>query len=194
MNKSGPPLELLLRRLADTPPDFLDEPKIGHSGQVFVPAVVNDLLARIVQRQTPEALDRFRGKDTGADRNHLQLVLILTWLLADEWFAEACLGAGEVLDLLDETARELAASTSAKKFITDPDRREELARTGLARLGYRPAGETEAQATDRLSALSVSERNRLLKASQAAEARARKIREQLIKKQAEASADKWTRE
>lgn len=193
MNKSGPPLELLLRRLADTPPDFLDEPQIGGSGQIFVPAVVNDLLTRITQVQTPEVLNRFRGKDS-ADRNRLQLVLIMAWLLADEWFAEADLAPDQVLDLLDGTARELAASTSAKKFITDPDRREELVRTGLARLGYRPAGETGAQATDRLSALSVTERNRLLEASRAAEARARKIREQLIQKQAEASADKWTRE
>ena len=64
----------------------------------------------------------------------------------------------------------------------------------LARLRFRPQGESVAQATDRLSALSGIERKRLLAASRAAEARARAIREALIRKQAEASADKWSRE
>ncbi|MCK6406682.1 MAG: hypothetical protein L6Q60_11790 [Rhodocyclaceae bacterium] len=194
MNKIGPPLEALLRRLADTPPDFLDEPRIGNTGQVFVPAVVNDLLAKIAQRLPQAGLEAFRGRDASTDRNRLLLVMIMVWLLADEWFADAQLPIAEVLGLLNQTARELALSTNAQKFIADPDRREELARLSLARLGFRPEGETPEQATDRLSALSVTERNRLLDASRAAEARAKAIREQLIKKQAEASADKWTRE
>jgi len=78
--------------------------------------------------------------------------------------------------------------------VQDPDRREELARVLLAHLGYRPAGETEAQASDRLSRISGTERQRLLAASRAAEERARAIREALAKKAAEESADKWTRE
>ena len=69
-------------------------------------------------------------------------------------------------------------------------------RTQVAYLPRNPVllGETVAQATDRLSAISGTERRRLLEASRAAEARARAIREALIKKQAEESADKWTRE
>src|SRR5438046_2502445 len=69
-----------------------------------------------------------------------------------------------------------------------------VARVVLARLNYRPARETIAQATDRLSSLSSTERRRLLEASRAAERRARAIREALAKKAAEESADKWTRE
>jgi hypothetical protein len=64
----------------------------------------------------------------------------------------------------------------------------------LARLDCRPEGETIAQATDRLSGLSGTERRRLLEASRASEQRARAIREALAKKAAEESADKWTRE
>lgn len=194
MNKTGPSLETLLRRLSDTPPDFLGEPRIGKNGQIAVPAVVNDLMASIAQRLSQKQLEAFQGHDARTDRNRLQLVLVLAWLLADEWFTSAGLAVEELLALLDDTARELAAATPAQKFINDPDRREELSRLCLARLGYRPAGETPEQAADRLSALSVVERNRLLAASRAAEARARAIREQLIRQQAEASADKWTRE
>jgi hypothetical protein len=83
---------------------------------------------------------------------------------------------------------------AAKKFVTDPDRREELARVALARLGFRPAGETLAQAQDRLTTLNSAERARVMKAAQIAEQRARQIREELVRKAAEESADKWTRE
>ena len=82
----------------------------------------------------------------------------------------------------------------AGELIRDPERREELSRLALARLGYRPAGESDAQAQDRLVSLSSIERSRVLKASRAAEERARSIREALRKKAADESADKWTRE
>ena len=58
----------------------------------------------------------------------------------------------------------------------------------------RPAGESVAQAQDRLTALSSIERNRLLAASRAAEERSRAIREALARKAAQESADKYTRE
>jgi hypothetical protein len=88
----------------------------------------------------------------------------------------------------------LGAQVASRKFVTDPDRREELARFSLARLGYRPAGETVPQAQDRMTSLSSAERARVLQASRAAEERARSIREALARKAAEESADKFTRE
>jgi hypothetical protein len=83
---------------------------------------------------------------------------------------------------------------AVEKFVTDPERREELARFSLARLGFRPQGETRAQAEDRLSSLSAAERARVLTAARAAEERARAVREALARKAAEESADKYTRE
>ncbi len=203
MNRTGPVLETLLRRLADTPPDFLDEPRVGAAGErggIFVPALVNDLLSRLSHlssrpghRISRDALEPFHGRGP-ADRNRLALVMILVWFLADEWFEQARPEQEAVLRLLDATAAELAESAAARKYVEDPERREELARLALARLDFRPAGETEAQAADRLSALSATERRRLLEASRKAQARARAVREALIRKQAEAAADKWTRE
>lgn len=194
MQNIGPQLERLTRRLTETPPDFLDEPKIGVNGRVFVPALVNDLLARYGRRAPIAALERFRGKDAHADRNRLALTMIVVWLLSDDALTGTHAASDAVLRLLDESVGELAAQTAAKKYVEDPERREELARFALAWLDLRPAGETVAQATDRLAALSQSERRRLLEASRAAEARARAIREALVKKRAEESADKWTRE
>ncbi|MDR2209512.1 MAG: hypothetical protein LBE22_11140 [Azoarcus sp.] len=194
MDQSGPHLEILLRRLADIPSDFLGEPRIGQNGEVFVAAVVNDLLSRLGERAPLTVLERFQAKKGGADRNRLMLTMIVVWLLADDWFVAARLPQADCVRLLDEVVQELAQASTAKKYVDDSERREELARLVLARLGYRPAGETVTQATDRLSALSINERRRLLEASRVAEARARAIREELVRKQAEASADKWTRE
>jgi hypothetical protein len=194
MERIGPILEVLTRRLAETPPDFLDEPRIGASGHIFVPALVNDLLRLHGARAQAATLVRFHGKDVKSEHNRLALVMIVAWLLADDWFVAAGIRQEDILRVLIDAVAELASVTSPHKFVTDPDRREELARVVLARLNYRPAGETVTQATDRLVGLSSMERRRLLEASRAAEERARAIRKALAKKAAEESADKWTRE
>lgn len=194
MQTPGPPLEPLLRRLTETPRDFLDEPQLGSSGGVFVPALVNDLLLMHGARAPTPALQRFHGAAPDADRNRLALILVAVWLLAHEWFVSARIKQVSLLALLDQGMGELASVAAAQKFVTDPDRREELARMVLARLGYRPAGETVAQASDRLSSLSSVERRRLLAESRDAEKRAKAIREALIKKAAVEAADKWSRE
>ena len=194
MNRSGPSLEVLTRRLLETPPDFLAEPALGNGGGVAVPALVNDLLHMFGERAPIASLKAFEGGAPQADRNRLALVMIATWLLADEWFRGASLRQGALLALLGEQMAALAATAPAHRFVGDADRREELARVVLACLDYRPQGETPEQASDRLAAISGAARRGLLAASRASEQRARAIREALAKKAAEESADKWTRE
>jgi hypothetical protein len=194
MNQSGPELETLTRRLADTPPDFMDEPRVAGSGRVAVPALVNDLADMHGGRAAIGALKGFEGQSARNDRNRLAVAMIGAWLLADSWFHAQRLGPAALVQILADVAAELAVATPAHRFVADAERREELVRTLLARFGYRPAGETLAQATDRLSAISATERRRLLEASRAAEQRAREIREALARKVAAESADKWTRE
>ncbi|MYM27206.1 hypothetical protein GTP58_02585 [Duganella sp. CY15W] len=194
MEKSGPTLETLMHRLAETPAEFLDEPRVGTSGKVHVAALVNDVLALHGQRAPLSALEYFVSSDARRDRNRLALVMIACWLLADEWFDSVTPPQNMVLNLLGATVAEMAQANAAHKFVHDPDRREELVRVVLARLDYRPAGESVAEATDRLSGISGVERKRLLEASRAAEQRAADIRAALARKAAEESADKWSRE
>ncbi|WP_296943942.1 hypothetical protein [uncultured Massilia sp.] len=194
MTRAGPALETLLRRLADTPPDFLDEPRIGGAGRIVVPAVVNDLLRLHGARATLEALRPFAASAARAERNRLALVLVVAWLLADDWFVAAQPGQEALLRVLAGVPAELAPAAAAPAFVEDGERREELARVVLAGLDVLPGDETAAQAADRLAAISATERRRLLDASRAAEERARAIREALAKKVADESADKWTRE
>ena len=192
LTREGPPLAALLHRVAETPKDFLAEPRIGAAGRVHVDAVVGDLLTALGVAVTQHDLQHFAGN--GPSRNAQAVTLLLSWLLADPWFATAAPTKAELLALLGDGASELAAATLARRFVDDPDRREELVRVTLAAIGARPVGESEAQAEDRLTSLSSAERTRVVDAARAAELRARQIREALRKKAAEESADKWTRE
>lgn len=194
MQQEGPILESLTRRLAETPEDFLAEPRIGRTGAVEVAAVVSDLLEILGSSREGNPLTRFVTQDARADRNRLAIALLQCWLLADDWFRQAKPKREEILRLLETDSADLAAQVPARRFVTDPDRREELARLALARLGYRPAGETVAQAQDRLTTLNSAERARVMQASRAAEERARQIREALARTAAEEAADKWSRE
>jgi hypothetical protein len=205
-----------MSRLAATPEDFLAEPRIGQRGRVQTVAVVGDLLRLLDASVSPEELAPFATgylsslavselpehaekeppafAEARRERNRMAITLILCWLLSDEEIGRLKPDAAVVLALLRECAGQLAGLQASRKFVTDPDRREELARLALARLGYRPAGETLAQAQDRLTTLNSTERARVVQAARAAEERARKIREALVKKAAQESADKWTRE
>ena len=194
MQREGPPLELLTRRLAETPEDFLAEPRIGNAGRVEVAAVVGDLIFLLGGVPEMGQVTPFYSGMAHQDRNRLCLVLLLCWLLSDDWFRRDRPAAPTVLELLDNRARELAAQNAAGKFVSDPDRREELARLALAAFGCRPSGESPAQAQDRLTQISSTERSRVMQAARAAEERARAVREALARKAAQESADKYTRE
>lgn len=143
---------------------------------------MHDTLRRVGYHASDEELQRFVGKNASQDRNRLQLVALAVWLLGEDWFNTAKLDGSAVLELLDQSLQPLAEASQANKYVNDSERREEFARYLLARLDYRPAGESLAQATDRLSALSSTERKRLLQESREAERRARAIRDALAKK------------
>jgi hypothetical protein len=194
MQKEGPPLQQLLHRITATPPDFMAEPRIGNKGEVHTVAVVRDLLAAKGHVVDISSLSTLAGRDVKADRNRLSIALLMTWLLADPALTIERERLADILTLLKDDATRLAGYTNARQLFEDLERREELARLTLSKLGLRPAGETVAQAQDRFTSISSLERARLLAASQEAEARARAIREQLAKKAAEESANKWTRE
>jgi hypothetical protein len=194
MNDEGPLLETLTRRLSECPADFLAEPRLGLAGSVHVAAVVSDLVCDLGGQPLIKAQAvAFQTKDA-KHRNRLSLVLVACWLLHDPWFRAQNRFAGLAYDFLATGLTELAGLVPAPACVSDPDRREELARLCLKALGLRPAGETKAQAQDRLTTLDTAERQRVIAAARAAEKRAQEIREAMAKKAAEEAADKWSRE
>jgi len=198
MDLEGPPLEALTRRLAECPAEFLAEPRIGRGGRVSVAAVVGDLLFDLGgPRLSPTQAEAFQPRATeqaAAQRNWLSLVLVTAWLLDDPWFQRTRGLGPAALEFLSTGLIELAGLTQAPKFITDPDRREELVRACLRGLRLRPAGETPAQAADRLATISTAERHRVVEAARQAEERARAVREAMAKKAAEEAAAQYSRE
>lgn len=182
-SQEGPALEALLHRMADFP----DGMHTGHEPA----ALLHDLLLARGAKPDGERITAWRQRS--GQENHALLPL-LCWLLDAPEFHGRPLEPETLWKLLTRTSPQLAAQASARQFLTDPDRREELVRLALADLGMRPSGESITQAQDRLSSISSLERARVLEASRAAETRAREIREALRRKAAEEGADKWARE
>ena len=194
MSAEGPALEKLTRRLAECPPEFLAEPAAGGSGLVRVDAVLSDLVQDL---GGPPLGEEDAGLFTSPDkkkRNHSRLCLVCAHLLHDDFFVAARKYAPPARAFLAESLGDLAGLVSAELFVTDPDRREELARLCLDALGLRPAGESEAQAKDRLTTLSSVEREKVIRATKEHLERARQLREAMKRKAAEEAAAKVTRE
>jgi hypothetical protein len=155
----GPLLEQLTRRLAECPAEFLAEAAIAGRGTVEVAAVVADLLCDLGGPRLSEA-EPLRASGE-RQRNRLQTILVACWLLADGWFRTPPRYANAARAWLAEGLDELARLMAAERLVADANRREELARLCLRALGLRPAGETAAQAEDRLATLNSVERRRV---------------------------------
>lgn len=185
-----------MRRLAECPGEFLADPVRGGQGTVHTPAVVSDLVGDLGgQRLSVEMARRLWPENPPPDRNLLSTTLIASWLLHDRWFLQRTELAARIYPLLSsDRFQTLSQAVPAPNFITDPDRREELARFCLAMLDLRPAGESAAEAEDRLTALDSVERVRVAAQARKAEERARKIREAMAKKAAEEAAASYGRE
>lgn len=191
---SGPPLERLTRRLSECPQDFFGEPLEDGRGSVDVAAVVGDVLSVLGAPPLDEArARRLLGEGGASRRNRLGLVLVASWLLGDDWFGGRGLG-GPAEEFLARGLAEAAGTVRFAEFVSDPDRREELARRALRALGLRPEGETAAQAADRLAALDSVETARTAAQSAAHAARMRKVLDAMRKKAAEEAAARVSRE
>jgi|SRR5581483_10153577 len=196
MSEEGPQLESLTRRLAECPADFMAAPRDrGGKGEVYVAAVVFDLLRELGGAIDVAQLDVFEFKRGDARRERLlRVVLIAAWLLYDPWFRSRHRFAAQAYEFLALGLDDVAAIVPPQSFASDADRREELARLCLRALGLHPAGESQSQAEDRLTTLDSVERGRVIREARAAEARARQIREEMARKAAEEAAAVYGRE
>lgn len=190
----GPPLERLTQRLQACPAVFL-RPLTGDDA-VVVGAVLADALRQLAGDRlarvavAPLVRTGRQPKPTGA----LRVALVTAWLLADEAFGDQPDLAHRARALFETGLEPFAEVVPADHCVTDAGRREELARYVLSALDLRPQGETDAQADDRLATLDTVARLHVVRESQVAEERARRIREAMERKAREAAAAKATRE
>lgn len=193
-----PTIDALARRLSECPPEFLAEPRLqGKGNGVRVAAVVADLLealgAKAGQGLTAAEAEGWE-KAKPAERNFARLTLVACWLCHDAWVRADQVHAPGVKEFLLRGLAPLAALVNADLFVTDPDRREELARSMLAALQLRPQGETDSQASDRLRSLSTVERAKVVAETRAQQERARKLREQMASGAARQAASRYASE
>ena len=196
---SGPAIEALTRRLIDTPRDLLAEPVGAPDGQVVVAAVVSDVLrlhggaGLDTVTAAPFRLPPSPAAVTPEVTNWLRCVLLGSWVCTDPGLVAAA-RPDLVLAFLAGGLQELAATVPSATLVADPDRREELARRCVRALGLVPAGETEAQSSDRLATLDSAERARVLAATREAEQRAEEVRQAMHAAAAAEAAAKASRE
>lgn len=195
MNDDGPLLESLTHRLAECPPEFLLAPRTrSGDGEVDVAAIVFDHFRAMSVPLLANALPPLTHDGSKAAANRLRLIAVATWLLDDEWFLARPALAHPMWSLLAKELNDLATVVKAEHVVNDPDRREELVRVCLKYLGLHPSGETESQARDRLTMLDSAERLKVVRQTRDAEARARKIREQMAAEAARAAAARYSPE
>jgi hypothetical protein len=195
MQEVGPALQVLTHRLAECPGEFLAEPLIGQKGSVHTAAVVADLVQDLGGGSLTQGdLAPFVSDNPLKDRNRLRAVLIGAWLLHDPWFRMKRQYAEPAYRFLRDALPAVTDLIKAPMFISEPERREELARLALKALGLRPAGETAVEAQDRLTTVSSVERHRVIMGTRNAQKRAAEIREAMRKKAAEEAAAKASRE
>jgi len=193
MQAEGPMLEILLRRLIDCPPEFWDANCIAtyplNKFTLHVQALLADHFRSMVSDYVMATSIRKMPIETA---NHGQLLGVTVWLLHDPWF----LKRPELVEpmhrlVFSNKIYGLASMVATEHFVVDPDRREELCRICLADLGLRPLGESVAQASDRLTTLDSVERDRILKATLAAEKRTKEVREAMELANAQESASRY---
>lgn len=187
MSPTGPQLDALLHRLAECPPDFLLAP-----GEIDVVALACDHFRALGVAIPAAPARRELAAVTG---EACSLPAIVLWLMRDEWFLARPELAEATWRLLHSPAMtNLAKLVRPEALIHDPDRREELVRLCLQGLNLIPAGETAAQAADRLTTLDSVERDRVIRRTREAEARAREVREAMARRRAEEAAARYSRE
>jgi hypothetical protein len=197
---TGPSVDYCVRRIMEIPSDFSEQALVlGASSTAIVHDVMETIFGRDRINTTVDvaALARF----SAVHRSHRSsaCALIVSWLLADSWFSGGP-SIGPQIDeanawvVLSALAARLAEDAPASVWVSDPVRREEIARSVLAGLELIPEGESRAQAEDRLAAISSTERRRVLAAAREAERRSADIRAQLAAQAAQEAADKMTRE
>ncbi len=193
MHDTGPQLETLLRRLSECPAEFLQVCH-GPDAAVTLAAIVCDHFRSIqVVDDTPfVARLRTTHHPAASEQRTWELLSIAVWLLHDDWFnARPNLFPAAWEWLQSEQLPALAQVLMPEKCLTDPDRREELARHCLAALDLRPAGESIEQSQDRRMTLDSIERQRVVSATAASERRAREVREAMARKAAQESASRY---
>lgn len=188
MNEAAADITALLFHLKNCPADFL-------KATVNTNALLMDVYRNVFgSKAAPDTqLPQLRANED-FDKNHLLSIQIGCWLFSHASFA----GGKNVLQGMESFLFGVLAGlmpyVDHKDWIHDEDRSEEFIRLALASCNLMPGGESEAEAVDRLDALSTLKRRNVLQESNAAMQRIKEIRQKMAEAKAREAANVYGRE
>lgn len=165
------------------------------SGIPVVRAVVRDLFETLTGTSADAPLlDAFAAPVDETRESYYGWTLAAAHVLMHPELARSTADAAALRKLLLQELAQLSAIVKVNLLDQDEERREELCRRCVRALGQTLAGESAAEADDRLRQVDSIERHEVLKAAEEREARAREVREAMAKKAAEEAVPKVGRE
>ena len=184
----------LLFHLKNCPDDFL-KPSIVHGGTINTHALLKDAYRKVFGDLAAGDENIPSGPIDGRlDKNHLLSIHIGCWYFSHSCFLnDRTILPGMEAFLFGDLA-EVSPYVSYLDWVRDEDRAEEFIRLALKNCGLLPKGETEAEATDRLDALSTLKRRVVLQESNEAMQRIRELRQKMAEAKAREAANVYGRE
>ncbi|TXR52240.1 hypothetical protein [Quadrisphaera setariae] len=185
MSREGPALAALTARLAAAPRDALDP-------GVVALAVVDDALTALGGPPLDGALRRRLASGPLGSAEGRTGAVLASWLVLSPAWRAAQPDPRAALAVVEALAGSLAPVLPPAQWVGDPAGREEAARAALRAAGMRPAGEDDAVAEDRWTAVSSA-----LRASAMAEVaqevrRAQELARALAERRAREAAAQYT--
>ncbi len=195
MKQAGPDLTSMIHHLQSCPHEFLMAPKTARKSGIHTGALCHDLMwslqeeSYVTREIAPFSLPKAKKKTP-----FLKTIQVCCWLFSFPWFR----GKDDLLypirQFLTSGLQEIAAHVSADLLLEDRERSEELCRMALFACDLVPAGETTAQAMERLETVSTMKRKELLQATAKAHKRAMEIKRAMAEKAAREAANVYGRE
>ena len=177
-------LSALMRHLAETSYSLI-ELQSQEVEAIFIDSIFlacRDVLTKKEEKKLYENRDSMK-----------EFIAIYAWALQFEGFKNTGIEKKMILSLMPKLTK-LNRIVKARNFIDDVERREELSRLLIKSFNMLPEGESKAKASDRLTTLDSVERQKMIEQTRKAQERARKIKEELERKERERMASQMMRE
>lgn len=126
--------------------------------------------------------------------NHWRAIHISIWLLSHRNFINSALIEDKLYNFWFEELSEASLYVKFKEWISDDERAEEMVRLLLDCCEIIPDGENQDEAADKLSSLSSTDRQKVLKQSYEAHERIMNIKREIAEKKAREAANTYGRE
>lgn len=184
-----------LRRLAELPAPFREDPRPWNPQGVPLGAMLGDLYETLVRNPPPaDFLKAVLPRDaSAAERNRIGWVSAACWLLMHPDLRTSRPDANRLKAFLADELRGLAA-VAHWDSLADGERREELLRRTLRMCRLTLPGESAAEADDRLTQLDSVGRDRLVRDAAERDRLRRELQAEMARRAAEEAAARYSPE